>query len=129
MPCYSKKTGKKVSCARKYGAMKSSRGGGLRAARKGRGSCACAPKGTRAVKGKTLDTYAWEYTDTFGGEANYSWVNRGQVRASSLLGAVRLAKAAAGLSGTKGRSSNYGDQYDFRPYGRATVLFVNWADG
>ena len=43
----------------------------------------------------------WEVTDTFGGEANYSWVKRGEVRCKpgenySDPAAVRRAKKSAG---------------------------------
>lgn len=39
-------------------------------------------------------TYAYEITDTFGGEANYCWVRRGTVKARSWMGAIRAAKRA-----------------------------------
>ena len=73
-------------------------------------------------------SHKWEYTDTFGGEANYCWVKRGKLRAKNWLGAVRMAKRAAGLSGVRGRTTRYGDMVEFRPYGACTVLFVNWND-
>jgi len=71
-----------------------------------------------------------EYTDTFGGEANYSWVRRYTFDApsdasDSLL--MRRAKAVAGLSGVRGRSATLGETLEFRPYGCATVLFVTVA--
>ena len=68
-----------------------------------------------------------EYTDTFGGDANYSWVRRHEIstpdNAKQAL-IVRRAKAAMGLSGVRGRTNNFGDMIEFRPYGSATVLFV-----
>lgn len=71
-----------------------------------------------------------EYTDTFGGEANYCWVDRYTIRVDSdSRGAVmRAAKKAAGLAGVRGRTVEYGDMFDFRPYRSATVLFVTWHD-
>lgn len=36
------------------------------------------------------DTYYIEITDTFGGEANYSWKREYRVRAKSILGAVQV---------------------------------------
>ena len=39
-----------------------------------------------------------EVTDTYGGEANYSWVNRFKVHASSSLGAIRKVSSRMGLS-------------------------------
>lgn len=69
-----------------------------------------------------------EYTDTFGGEANYCWAQRevinapGDVKTSTLM---RRAKKALGLSGLRGRVFEYGDLIEFRPYGMATVLFIS----
>jgi hypothetical protein len=73
--------------------------------------------------------YIAEYTDTYGGESNYSWVRRETVEAPNLRLAFRRAKKALGLSGLRGRVSEYGDMIDFRPYGACTVLFVFWRDG
>lgn len=72
----------------------------------------------------TLDV---EYTDTFGGEANYSWVDRQTLELPddlSDLAVMRRAKAAVGLSGVRGRSSCGGDMWEFRPYGMCTVMFA-----
>ena len=80
-------------------------------------------------------TFAWEYTDTFGGEANYSWVRCGQVKVPASIDrrannvAARIIKRAAGLSGVRGRSCwNGSDSYEFRPYRCCTVLFANFDD-
>lgn len=70
-----------------------------------------------------------EYTDTFGGEANYSWVRRATVPFNAAQGtreAMRLAKAAVGLTGARGRTYKQADYMEFRPYGSATVLFVTY---
>ncbi len=72
--------------------------------------------------------YDYEYTDTFGGEANYCWVKRGTIEASTMLGAMRVAKREVGLNGIDGRSCDFGDMREFRPYRCATVLFVSWHD-
>lgn len=69
--------------------------------------------------------YSWEYTDTFGGEANYCWIRRGKVSARNDRHAMRLAKAAAGISGLRGKRYDFGDSVELRPYGMCTVLFVN----
>lgn len=90
-----------------------------------------------------------EYTDTFGGEANYSWVSRAVVRVPELkhygyTGStdgsfaraykaqrrqiMRKAKAAVGLTGVRGRTDDHGDGIDFRPYRSCTVLFVTFRD-
>lgn len=91
-----------------------------------------------------MNRYSVEYTDTFGGEANYSWVRRATitmpelthygydgatnyVRASRVYNRelMRRAKAAVGLTGVRGESCNV-DTREFRPYGSATVLFVTF---
>lgn len=81
--------------------------------------------------GTDLATFDVEYTDTFGGEANYSWVQRWQVHLpenASDTAIMRAAKAAAGLTGVKGRTDNFGDMRRFRPHGSCTVLFVTFHD-
>lgn len=91
--------------------------------------------------------YQVELTDTFGGEANYSWVRRAVVTMPELThygydGAtnyakankayqrelMRRAKAAVGMTGERGVRSDYGDGFEFRPYGACVVLFVQWTD-
>ncbi len=76
-------------------------------------------------------TYAVEYTDTFAGEANYCWVRRATIRPkddATQATIMRLAKAAVGITGARGRVDNYGDTIEFRPYRFATVMFVTWSD-
>lgn len=72
-----------------------------------------------------------ELTDTFGGEANYCWVERATIcvpkNASQKL-IMRRAKAAVGLTGTRGRTYDMGDSYEFRPYRICQVMFVTWRD-
>lgn len=72
-------------------------------------------------------TFNVEYTDTFGGESNYCWVRRADIEAprkatNALI--MRRAKAAVGISGLRGKTYDYGDMIEFRPYGMATVMFV-----
>lgn len=81
--------------------------------------------------------YFVELTDTFGGEANYSWVKRAYVAeppdsvpwASRAYRSrlTRAAKAAVGLTGERGRMEEYscGD-FAFYPYGACVVMFVRW---
>jgi len=94
-----------------------------------------------------MHTYNVEYTDTFAGEANYSWVRRATVhvpelthygydggtnyaRANKIANRelMRKAKAAIGLTGVRGRVERYGDTIEFRPYRSCTVMFVTFAD-
>lgn len=77
-----------------------------------------------------LYTVFYEYTDTFGGEANYSWVKRGEFQDSlktpdALI--VKKAKALVGLTGITCKRTHYGDMIELRPYGSATVLFITWS--
>lgn len=72
--------------------------------------------------------YAVEHTDTFGGEANYSWVNRQTIElpeGASDLALVRKAKRAVGLSGVKCRKADLGDLIELRPYGHCSVVFIS----
>jgi len=92
-------------------------------------------------------TYSIEYTDTFGGEANYCWGKRATIAMPELThygydGAtgyskankvyqrelMKRAKAAVGLTGARGRVASYGDVIEFRPYGSATVMFITAND-
>ena len=68
-----------------------------------------------------------ELTDTFGGEANYSWVTRRLVRASTVMGAARKFAQHAGLSVHK--TGDYGDSARYDSASGATCMFVNYADG
>jgi len=68
-----------------------------------------------------------ELTDTFGGQANYSWCDRSEfitAENTSCIAIVRRAKLAAGLSGVRGRTSSFGEGFEFRPYGMCVVLFI-----
>lgn len=84
--------------------------------------------------------WEYEYTDTFGGEANYSWVRRGIIDLPTDDGLPaddieahmrklrRKAKAAVGLTGVRGVWEDWGETEAFRPHGMCTVLFVSWHD-
>jgi hypothetical protein len=70
-----------------------------------------------------------EVTDTFSGEANYSWVRRYSVDASSSDTAIiRRAKAAAGWNGIRCTKENYGDMIKLKPSGMCQVMFITFAD-
>jgi len=93
------------------------------------------------------NSYNVEFTDTFGGEPNYSWVKRARITMPELTAfgydggtnyvaanrrfnreLMKRAKAAMGLTGLRGRRDEYGDTIEFRPYRTCTVLFISWAD-
>jgi hypothetical protein len=63
-----------------------------------------------------------EMTDTYGGEANYCWVNRFLVTASSELGAIRMVTRKTGY---RARSVGCG-RYDVR--GACICYFVEWVN-
>ena len=68
-----------------------------------------------------------EMTDTFGGDANYSWVQRHFFDAAdnvSDIALMRRAKKKCGLNGVRGVTSKFGDAMEFRPYGACVVMFV-----
>lgn len=85
----------------------------------------------------------YEYTDTFAGEANYSWVKRGTITMPELTHygydgsnnyvktsktfereLMKAVKSEVGLTGRAGIKSSYGDVIEFRPYRSNTVLFI-----
>ena len=68
-----------------------------------------------------------ELTDTFGGEANYAWVRRDSFELPATASDRRIittAKAALGLTGQRCRRFDYGEGFELRPVGSATVAFV-----
>lgn len=69
-----------------------------------------------------------EYTDTFGGDANYCWVKRAVIEApdnATRSTIMRKAKAAIGITGMRGKVVDWGDQIRFDPYRSCTVMFVS----
>lgn len=76
---------------------------------------------------KNTVTIPYEMTDTFSGEANYSWVRRGSVElpeGASDLTLVRRVKKALGLEGVRCSREEYGEQIALRPVGTCTVIFI-----
>ena len=70
----------------------------------------------------TLQTFDIEVTDTFGGEANYSWVTRHTVTAKSRLGAVQKFSRVSGIQWRK--VSDYGDTARYDSKSGATCFFI-----
>jgi hypothetical protein len=71
----------------------------------------------------------YELTDTFGGEANYSWVNRGTVEVkenASDYAIVRKVKEAVGWNGHRCERDSYGDMITLYPRGICQVLFITF---
>ena len=54
----------------------------------------------------------WEVTDTYAGEANYSWVKRGKIETKnkefSNLSAIRKVKKEIGWNGVRCKTSDFG---------------------
>lgn len=70
-----------------------------------------------------------EVTDTFSGEANYSWVRRYEltfVDGLSKLALMRRVKALIGWNGMRCNVSDFGDSWDIRPVGVCNVCFVTY---
>lgn len=71
--------------------------------------------------------YIFEHTDTFGGDANYCWVNRESHNVEAMpskLALVRRAKAFAGFTGLKCEVLEYGDCLQITPSGLCQTVFV-----
>jgi hypothetical protein len=78
-----------------------------------------------------MSTIKFEVTDTFGGEANYSWVNRESHKAEkypSRLALVRALKKFAGLTHQRCSVSDFGDMVEVRPVGRSAPCIVAFAE-
>jgi len=71
-----------------------------------------------------------EYTDTFNGEANYSWTDRFSfpIGTKSPLGIIRQAKKLLGLSNVPCRTYDHGDMIELRPAKSCTVAFITFTN-
>ena len=69
-----------------------------------------------------MKTYYVEMTDTYGGEANYCWVNRFKVSATSETSAIRKVAKETGFSGRIRKVMDCGDliRHDVR---RAAICY------
>lgn len=95
----------------------------------------------------TMHHYQLEITDTFGGEANYSWLRRHSLTMPDLTHygydgsqgyakanksyrrqLVKKAKALAGWTGLRCEVTDFGDTIEIRPRGACLVAFVNWTE-
>ena len=73
----------------------------------------------------------YEITDTFGGEANYSWVKRGKIEGEpsedySDLAAIRRVKKAIGWENVRCRKEYQGETIALYPYGSCTVCYIDF---
>ena len=76
--------------------------------------------------------YTVELTDTFGGEANYSWVKRKTLIVPDTitdLALIRRAKSALGISGERTTTEDYGDTITVRfPRHTCMLAFITPQD-
>ena len=72
------------------------------------------------------ETFNIEVTDTFGGEANYSWVRRYTVKAKSMRGAaIYLGR----LEGGKWRKDmDCGDMRRYKMIGACICAFITYSE-
>ena len=82
----------------------------------------------RYIRRHDVATWHVEFTDTYGGEANYCFVRRFAVRAHSIRGAARVAARHLGYSGRVHCVGSWGDgaRYDIR--GAALCFFAQWGE-
>jgi hypothetical protein len=75
-----------------------------------------------------LQTFEVEVTDTFGGEANYSWVHRETFHCDGTKSdthIVRAAKKAAGYTGVKCKRTLVGEMIQLDVVGQCVRIFIS----
>lgn len=78
---------------------------------------------------KTAQLYAVEFTDTFGGEANYCWVKKFCVFAKDTRQAITRAKRHRYNAPLPRHTLNdYGDQVRIDINGACVCAFITWLD-
>lgn len=79
----------------------------------------------KAIDAHARRRYSFEFTDTFSGQANYSWVKRGEVLAGNDAQAARRIKKELGLSGVRCRREKTPEGFALHPAGQCAVVFIN----
>ena len=75
---------------------------------------------------KKMITFNIELTDTFGGEANYSWVKRAKLDVKDTKRAIiQKAKAWAGFTGIRCDVDRHDSFIIIKPRGLCQIVFVN----
>ena len=74
-----------------------------------------------------MKTYKIEITDTFGGEANYSWVTRHEIKAKSMQGAMQKLSRLSGLNWRK--VCDFGNMCRYDSKSGATCAFIECSEG
>lgn len=70
-----------------------------------------------------------EKTDTFGGEANYSWVERYEldpIENETDRQLIRRVKKVIGWTGVKCKKTDFGDMIELRPKNFLNICFIRW---
>jgi len=73
-----------------------------------------------------MKTYNIEITDTFGGDANYSWVTRHTIKANTQRGAIWKLSRDSGMSWRK--QYDTGDMARYDSVSGATCLFIELSE-
>jgi len=76
----------------------------------------------------TKEIFFVEVTDTYGGEANYSWVHKYLVKATTMRGAISVVSKYEGFAGRLKVDGNYGDMTRHNVSGAAICIFTQYAD-
>ena len=76
---------------------------------------------------KTKQIYFAELTDTFGGDANYSWVRRFNIRANTIQGAISKLARETGYSFKK--DFDTGDLTRYNAKGACICAFIEEGTG
>jgi len=71
--------------------------------------------------------YIVEMTDTFGGEANYSWVRRETIEADSHKQAITIFKKFYGIGKHK-KNYDLGDMVRVDVVGACVCIFSHWSN-
>jgi hypothetical protein len=71
----------------------------------------------------TQSIFFVEVTDTYAGDANYCWVHRFKVHATTFVGAIRKVRREMGLPPAR-IDSNYGDMVRYNFKDAAICAFV-----
>lgn len=68
----------------------------------------------------------YEHTDTFAGEANYSWVKRGDVSYENKRELVKKVKSILGLTGVNCNRIDYCDMIVLKPRKICQIVFITF---
>ena len=74
-----------------------------------------------------MQKFKIEITDTFGGEANYSWVTRHDIVAKSMRGAIQKLARLTGMHWHK--VDDYSDLRRYDSRSGAVCAFIEYSEG